>query len=117
MTFQHVLIIEYVSADLRTTKKDQTEKKDQHKDRYNRFQKGCWIHDSIGHSISPCTTYVSKSDAERIAFLKENQACWNCLIQGHRISDCATKTKCPIDNCNRPHSETLRNACVEGNNL
>ena len=106
-------IIEYVSADLRTqgyvTKHNNTSNND-----HDSLQKGCWIHKSNGHYIASCSQYLNKSDTERIAFLKENQAYWICLTPGHRCTDCPKRSKCSVENCNKYHSETLHNACVDG---
>ena len=104
-------VIEYISADLRS------------KTFYNnkveifnpiRLQHNCLIHKSSGHSTALCSSYLGKSNSEKVAFIKDNRACWGCLQVGHRYADCQSKTTCSINGCNKHHHETLHEAHVDG---
>ena len=51
------------------------------------------------HSLDTCTTYISKSEEERVALVKEYKACWSCLKIGHISLYCRNKSACNTDSC------------------
>ena len=71
------------------------------------------------HTLYRCVTYKSKSDAEKLSFVRKKRLCFNCLGQKHTIKNCKSKKHCSIDGCKMKHHTSLHQASMKrlaGNN-
>ena len=66
------------------------------------------------HYLYKCDDYKSKSDAERLNFVKSKQLCFNCLGSGHGVKNCSSKRSCFIHSCNKRHHTSIHQALLQG---
>ena len=74
---------------------------------------------SKDHMLYRCVTYKSKSDAEKLSFVRKKRLCFNCLGTKHTTKYCKSKKHCFIDGCKMKHHTTLHQASMKrlaGNN-
>ena len=75
----------------------------------------CWMHPNHqGHPIWKCKAFESKSAAEKIKLVRENEACFKCLEQRHTTKFCKRNFKCKEEGCGMPHHQMLHEAHATG---
>ena len=71
------------------------------------------------HMLYRWVTFKSKSDAEKLSFVRKKRLCFNCLDPKHTTKYCKSKKHCFIDGCKMKHHTTLHQASMKrqaGNN-
>ena len=107
--------IEYKMADIRT-KVEERGNINHIKSNYGQTSKSrCWLHkESSEHPIWLCREFQSKTSAERMELVKENDACYACLESGHMVKNCKRGFECREDGCQKRHHQLLHDAYVSG---
>lgn len=62
------------------------------------------------HQLVSCSSFLSKSIADRFAFVKTNRLCTNCLKPNHAVRDCKTVG---CSKCSRKHNSLLHREVVQ----
>lgn len=57
------------------------------------------------HALSQCSSLRTKSNKDKIDFLRKNGICFGCLAKGHLSKDCKRRLICDI--CKKPHPRLL----------
>lgn len=68
-------------------------------------QKKCTFCHLTNHALDECSQYKSKTQQDKIQFLKEKGNCFGCLKFGHTSKDCRSRLDCQV--CHRKHPSVL----------
>ena len=64
--------------------------------------------------MDTCRNFLSKTNEERVAAIKEKAMCWTCLGLGHRSAECSQKKKCSKQGCDIYHHSELHEVHAAG---
>ena len=65
------------------------------------------------HWLFRCEKYKSKTDLEKISFVKRKRLCFNCLGKSHGVKSCKLKKHCFVDGCRERHHTSLHRALMK----
>lgn len=65
------------------------------------------------HWLFSCETYKSKSNLDKLSFVKRKKLCFNCLSQRHSVKSCSSKKSCYIEGCKKRHHTSLHHALLK----
>lgn len=57
------------------------------------------------HTLDKCSQFKSKTQQDKMNFLKEKGVCFGCLRHGHISKDCRSRLECQV--CHRKHPSVL----------
>ena len=65
------------------------------------------------HWLFRCDKYKSKSNLEKLTFVKRKRLCFNCLGKSHGVKSCKVKKHCFADGCKGRHHTSLHQALMK----
>lgn len=99
------------------TNTDEVDNQPQVQERNETVNEGrrCLMCGDASHQVDQCTKFLDMNKNDRWVWVRAKNACFSCLKRGHQTFKCRQRSKCGINDCQRPHHQTLHTEDLKPN--